>query len=104
MPPMGKAPQWRPKLPSGFHQLQEEPIDRHGVITIKVRDFQGNIVLEKTNDEFINTIFLDPEDTKFLDPGVYLYQMEYVNDDGEVQTIVDEAFFEVTKKFTVSEN
>lgn len=95
------------KYPSGFHDLQEEFIYPKDVIVLKVRDFQGNIVLEKENDEFRNTIFIDKEDTQYLS-GLYTYQISYITDKDtdmeEEQTIVDEAFFEVHKKYTVSEN
>lgn len=96
------------KLPSGFHQLQEEPIRYGDIIILKVRDFQGNIVLEKQNDEFRNTIFFDKADTQYLEPGLYTWQLSYITDKDtdteEEQTIVSEAFFEVLKKYTVSEN
>ena len=94
------------KYPSGFHPLQEEFI--RGRVILRVVDFQGNVVLEKDNDEFINTIYFLPEDTKYLEPGLYLYQLEYITDEGEDteerQVIQDTSFFEVLKRFTVSEN
>lgn len=84
LPPLkpGMLPDRMPfKYPSGYHPLQEEFI--RGRVILRVADIQGNIVLEKDNDEFINTIYFLPEDTKFLQPGIYLYQLEYITDEGE---------------------
>lgn len=99
---------WPWKYKSLWHPLQEEIIFPKDVVVMKVRDIQGNIVLEKENEDYPNTIFLDKEDTQYLNPGLYTYQISYITDKDtdteEEQTIIDEAFFEVLKKYTVSEN
>ena len=79
------------KLPSGFHQLQEEII--WDEIKFVVTDLVGNTVLEKYNDEFPNTIFFDKEDTMNLERGLYLYYIIWTTEKDtereEVQTVVD---------------
>ena len=69
------------KVYSGFHPLREEFIK--DVCILRVRDMQGNIVLEKENDVFPDVIYFLPEDTQYLQPGLYLYQIEYITDKGE---------------------
>ena len=63
-----KYPRWR--------QI-EEILHKWDRVTLVVTELNGDIVLEKYNDEFPNTIFLDKEDTKDLDPKLYLYQLSY---------------------------
>ena len=79
------------KLPSGFHQLQEEII--WDEIKFVVTDLVGNTVLEKYNDEYPNSIFLDKEDTINLERGLYLYYIIWTTEKDtereEVQTVVD---------------
>ena len=55
----------------------EEVLHRWDRVTLTVKDLNGEVVLEKFNDEFPNTIFLDKEDTIDLDPKVYMYQLSY---------------------------
>ena len=101
---MGRGPRFDmkhwPKLPSGFHQLQEEPI--WGEIKIIVTDLPGStVILEKSNDEYPNSIFFDREDTIDIPAGLYLYMLVYTTekdtDTEEVQTLIDDAWFEVYK-------
>ena len=56
-------------------------------------DLVGNTVLEKYNDEYPNSIFLDKEDTINLERGLYLYYIIWTTEKDtereEVQTVVD---------------
>ena len=67
-------------------------------MNLKVVNLKGEPVLEKTNDEYPNTIFLDPEDTQEIEPGLYRYQLTYINTDEEINTTIT-SFFEVVDKY-----
>lgn len=77
--------------------LQEELIEPGDHMILQVVD-KDKLILEKTNDEYPNTIFLDPEDTKNIKPGLYRYQLTYINTDEEINTAIT-SFFEVVEKY-----
>ena len=88
-----------PPLHSPFRpRLQEELIEWNDQMNLKVVNLKGEPVLEKTNDEYPNTIFLDPEDTQEIEPGLYRYQLTYINTDEEINTTIT-SFFEVVDKY-----
>lgn len=97
--PMNLPNKWPFKYPSAYHNLQEEFI--WDEVKIVIEDLEGNVVLEKANDEYVNTIFFDKEDTIDLEPGLYLYKLIWTSDKDtdmeEVQTVIQDAWFEVYK-------
>jgi hypothetical protein len=78
----------------------EEVIWPEDEVIFTVKDMNsGEVVLEKLNDEFPNTIFLDPEDTKDLQAKNYLYQLTLASPlDEEVNTSIT-GIFELVDKF-----
>lgn len=97
-PPHWMLPVIRNKHPK-WSQI-EEIIWPEDVVVFRVKDMaSGEVVLEKTNNEYPNSIFLDPQDTIDLEPKVYLYQLTLESPlDEEVNTSIT-GIFELVDKF-----
>ena len=78
----------------------EEIIWPEDVVRFRLKDMaSGEVVLEKVNDEFPNTIFFDTPDTEELEPKMYLYQLTLESPlDEEVNTSIT-GLFELVDKF-----
>lgn len=69
------------------------------IITISVRksEFDDTLALTKTAD--LNVIYIEPEDTKLLSSGLYVYDIQFERD-GEIQTIIPLSFFQLGGEIT----
>ena len=76
----------------------EVEITPEAVITLTIRkNEQSDIVISKQAD--LNVIYLDPQDTKLLASGTYVYDVEYVLGN-EVQTIIPLSYFQLGEEIT----
>lgn len=66
------------------------------IITFTLKkDVDGSIIFNRV--AYINSILIEPDDTKELDCGVYLYQVD-LERDNEIQTILPMNFFEIKEE------
>ena len=78
---------------------EEVEIKPDDVITLTVKkNADGEAVITKTAEE-LNTIYFIPNDTEDLDAGLYVYDIQYENGFGEINTIVS-SFFEIIGEIT----
>lgn len=75
--------------------LDEVCIDSEDVINLRVFDVSTHkMIMEKNNSkECLDTIFIYPEDTEDIDPGLYIYDVTLYNKYDEVDTIIPMGWF-----------
>ena len=66
------------------------------VLTVRKNTSQQTASFSKT--AYLNTIYFEPEDTNSLTPGLYVYDIQLTNADGEISTIIPVSYFELLEE------
>lgn len=66
-------------------------------LSVKKNELADEMALTKTAD--LNVIYIEPEDTKLLSSGLYVYDIQFERD-GEVQTIIPLSYFQLGGEIT----
>lgn len=69
-------------------------------ITLTVRKNAASPQVAFTQAAYINTIYIEPSHTSSLTPGLYVYDIQLTNSDGEISTIIPTSFFEIVEEIT----
>lgn len=51
-------------------------------------------------EAYVNTFYIEPEHTNSLASGLYVYDVQYTNVNGEVSTIIPTSYFELLEEVT----
>lgn len=57
-----------------------------------------SVLIEKTIPNDTRLLWLEPSDTKPLEFGTYVYDIQLTHSDGDVDTFIDRAIFELTEE------
>lgn len=66
------------------------------VLTVRKNTSQQSASFSKTAD--LNTIYIEPADTSSLSSGLYVYDIQLTNADGEISTIIPVSYFELLEE------
>ena len=66
------------------------------VLTVRKTAASQDASMQLTAD--LNTIYIEPSDTSSLASGLYVYDVQYTNADGEISTIIPTSYFELLEE------
>lgn len=79
---------------------KEVEITEDDVITLTVRKTAASQDASIQLTAYLNTIYFEPSDTSSLASGLYVYDVQYTNADGEISTIIPTSYFELLEEVT----
>ena len=78
----------------------EVEITEGDVIVLTVRKTAASEDASMQLTANLNTFYIEPEDTSSLTSGLYVYDVQYTNADGEISTIIPTSYFELLEEVT----
>ena len=68
-------------------------------IVLTVRKTENDSAISLAKPAILNTIYIDPDDTKLLSSGTYVYDIQ-LKSGNEIQTIIPVSYFQLGEEIT----